>query len=215
MKDACQRLEQEKAESRDRIDGLEQRVTELSELLNLELQKGYELDKEKQQMRLDHDYALQSLQRDLLLRSAEKERELLILKSEVIRAQESREDSSVSMKKLTVKHEKEVIEWQLQVKALTKINEELKGELEEVQLLESRLAEKDQVIESLEDDVDTLKEQVLAHRLRLVPREDMQSGSNSVDQETVKLAKENRLINNELTSLKRKLDDQNFKMQSK
>ena len=56
-------------------------------------------------MRLDHDYALQSLQRDLLLRSAEKERELLILKSEVIRAQESREDSSVSMKKLSVKHE--------------------------------------------------------------------------------------------------------------
>lgn len=61
MKDVCQRLEQEKAEIRDRIDGLEQRVTELSELLNLELQKGYELDKEKQQMRLDHDYALQSL----------------------------------------------------------------------------------------------------------------------------------------------------------
>ena len=119
------------------------------------------------------------------------------------------------MKKLTVKHEKEVMEWQLQVKALTKINEELKGELEEVQLLESRLAEKDQVIESLEDNVDTLKEQVLAHRLRLVPREDMQSGSNSIDQETVKLAKENRLINNDLTSLKRKLDDQNFKMQSK
>jgi len=158
-------------------------------------------------MRLDHDYALQSLQRDLMLKSAEKERELLIIKSEVIRAQESREDSSVSMKKLSVKHEKEVMEWQQQVKALTKINEELKSELEEVQLLEGRLADKDQEIESLQDDVDTLKEQVLAHKLRLVPREDMQSGSNSVDQETVKLAKENRLMNNELTSLKRKLDD--------
>ena len=122
---------------------MEQRVTELSELLNLELQKGYELDKEKQQMRLDHDYALQSLQRDLMLRSAEKERELLIIKSEVIRAQESLEDSSVSMKKQSVKHEKEVMEWQQQVKALTKINEELKSELEEVQILEGRLAEKD------------------------------------------------------------------------
>ena len=128
---------------------MEQRVTELSELLNLELQKGYELDKEKQQMRLDHDYAQQSLQRDLMLRSAEKERELLIIKSEVIRAQESREDSSVSMKKQSVKHEKEVMEWQQQVKALTKINEELKSELEEVQILEGRLAEKDQEIESL------------------------------------------------------------------
>lgn len=94
-------------------------------------------------MRLDHDYALQSLQRDLMLRSAEKERELLIIKSEVIRAQESREDSSVSMKKQSVKHEKEVMEWQQQVKALTKINEELKSELEEVQILEGRLAEKD------------------------------------------------------------------------
>ena len=91
---------------------MEKRVTELSELLNLELQKGYELDKEKQQMRLDHDYALQSLLRDLMLRSAEKERELLIIKSEVIRAQESLEDSSVSMKKQSVKHEKEVMEWQ-------------------------------------------------------------------------------------------------------
>lgn len=100
-------------------------------------------------MRLDHDYALQSLQRDLMLRSAEKERELLIIKSEVIRAQESREDSSVSMKKQSVKHEKEVMEWQQQVKALTKINEELKSELEEVQILEGRLAEKDQEIESL------------------------------------------------------------------
>ena len=84
-----------------------------------------------------------------MLRSAEKERELLIIKSEVIRAQESREDSTVSMKKLSVKHEKEVMEWQQQVKALTKINEELKSELEEVQLLEGRLAEKDQEIESL------------------------------------------------------------------
>jgi hypothetical protein len=54
-----------------------------------------------------------------MLRSAEKERELLIIKSEVIRAQESREDSSVTMKKLSVKHEKEVMEWQQQVKALT------------------------------------------------------------------------------------------------
>lgn len=42
-----------------------------------------------------------------------------------------------------------------------------------MQLLEGRLAEKDQEIESLQDDVDTLKEQVLAHKLRLVPREDM------------------------------------------
>lgn len=104
----------------------------MSELLNLELQKGYENDKEKQQMRLDHDFALQSLQRDFLLKSSEQARELLVLKSEVIRAQESKEDSHVGMKKLQVKHEKEIMEWQQQVKALTKINEELKSELEEV-----------------------------------------------------------------------------------
>ena len=167
---------------------MESRINELSELLNMELQKGYENDKEKQQMRIDHEYAMQSLHRDMVLKASERERELLILKSEVIRAQESKEDSAVSVKKLTVKYEKELMDWQQQVKTLTKINEELKSELEEVQLLEARLAQKDEEIESLQDDIDTLKEQILAHKLRLVPRDDVQSGSNSVDQETVKLA---------------------------
>jgi hypothetical protein len=40
-------LEQERDEQRARISQLENRVNELSELLNLELQKGFENDKEK------------------------------------------------------------------------------------------------------------------------------------------------------------------------
>lgn len=55
-------------------------------------------------------------------------------------------------------------------------------------MLEARIAQKEQVIEGLEEDIDGLKEQVLAHKLRLVPRDESQSGSNTVDQETVKLA---------------------------
>jgi len=118
---------------------MELRISELSELLNLELQKGYENDKDKQQMRVDHEFALQSVSREIQLRFAEKERDLLVMRSEVLRAQEVREDSSVAMKKLSLKHEKEVGDWQLQVKALTQINAEVRAELEEVQLLEGRI----------------------------------------------------------------------------
>ncbi len=42
-----QRLEAERDENRERIAAMEQRINEMSELLNLELQKGYENDKEK------------------------------------------------------------------------------------------------------------------------------------------------------------------------
>ena len=42
-----QRLEAERDENRERIGAMEQRINEMSELMNLELEKGYENDKEK------------------------------------------------------------------------------------------------------------------------------------------------------------------------
>ena len=47
MRDANERLEAERKEWRDKVSAFERRVQELSELMNLELQKGYESEKEK------------------------------------------------------------------------------------------------------------------------------------------------------------------------
>ena len=52
-REANERLESERKEWREKVQGLEMRVQELSELMNLELQKGYQSEKEKQQMRID------------------------------------------------------------------------------------------------------------------------------------------------------------------
>lgn len=56
-------------------------------------------------MRYDHEQSLQALERDLLIRYSEKERELIVLKSEVIRSHENKEDHNVNSKKLAIKLE--------------------------------------------------------------------------------------------------------------
>jgi len=53
VRDLNERLEAERREWRAKVSAFEQRVQELSELMNLELQKGFESEKEKQQMRID------------------------------------------------------------------------------------------------------------------------------------------------------------------
>jgi hypothetical protein len=53
VREVNERLEAERREWRDKVSAFERRVQELSELMNLELQKGYESEKEKQQMRID------------------------------------------------------------------------------------------------------------------------------------------------------------------
>ena len=54
--------------------------------MNLELQKGYESEKEKQQMRIDQQYQIEEIHREYQLKFTEKDREILLMKSEVIRA---------------------------------------------------------------------------------------------------------------------------------
>ena len=56
VREVNERLEAERREWRDKVSAFERRVQELSELMNLELQKGYESEKEKQQMRIDQQY---------------------------------------------------------------------------------------------------------------------------------------------------------------
>ena len=74
-----------------------------------------------------------------------------------------------AQKKLHLKFEQEAMEYQIQIKALTRINDELKEQICEVALLEAKLREKNEVIEALSEDVDDLKEKILMHKLRLVP----------------------------------------------
>ena len=47
VREVNERLEAERREWRDKVSAFERRVQELSELMNLELQKGYESEKEK------------------------------------------------------------------------------------------------------------------------------------------------------------------------
>ena len=54
-KDLSSRLEAERFQHREKIAELETRITELSDLLNMELQKGYEVDQEKHKMKLDYE----------------------------------------------------------------------------------------------------------------------------------------------------------------
>ena len=60
-----------------------------------------------------------------------------------------------------------------------------------------------------------MKEQLLAHKYRLVPsgrgEYDSQSGSNGMEQEMIKLVQQARHLGGELSQLKRKLDDEVFK----
>ncbi len=142
------------------------------------------------------------------------------MRSEVIRAQESSEEVHNQQKKLHLKFEQEALEYQLQIKALTRINDDLKDEIKEGAMLEEKLAEKNATIENLAEEVDELKEQILMHKLRLVPlNSDSQSGNKSnngaTEQDLVRLTQQNRQLNSEIASLKRKIEDQNFKTQSK
>ena len=168
-------------------------------------------------MRIDHEYEIEQIHRDNQIKNSEKERELLIIKSEVIRAQEQVEDQVNIQKKLQIKFDKEALDYQLQIKTLTKINDELKDEIQEISLLEAKLEERDTQIEALSEEIDDLKEQLLMHKLRLVPStqagDSSQSGS-SIEHELVRLTQHNRSLQAEIGQLKRKIDDQNFKAQS-
>ncbi len=218
VRDLNERLEAERREWRAKVSAFEQRVQELSELMNLELQKGFESEKEKQQMRIDQQYQIEELERGYQLRVTEKDREILMLKSEVVRAQESSQEVHNQQKKLHIKFEQEALEYQLQIKTLTRINDEIKDEMLEVALIEEKMLEKNQIIESLAEEVDDLKEQILMHKLRLVPLTnvaDTQSGNkSSTEQDLVRLTQQNRQLNSEVAALKRKIDDHNFKTQS-
>lgn len=102
------------------------------------------------------------------------------------------------------------------MRAMTKVADDLKLELEQIPLLEQRLKTKDKELEDLEDHVDSLKEQVLAHKFRLVPRDnDLQSGSNGMEQDMIKMALQTRQMSAEVNQLRRKLDDEIFKNSSK
>jgi len=114
-------------------------------------------------MRIDHEYEIEQIHRDNQIKNSDKDRELLIIKSEVIRAQEQVEDQVNIQKKLQIKFDKEALDYQLQIKTLTKINDELKDEIQEISLLEAKLEERDTQIEALSEEIDDLKEQLLMH----------------------------------------------------
>lgn len=87
-------------------------------------------------MREDYENRLETLEREFAIKASEKERELLLLRSEALRHQELKEDSNVSHKKALIKLESEHFEYQTQIKTLTKIADDMKTELEQIPLLE-------------------------------------------------------------------------------
>ncbi len=84
-KDTLAKVEHERGIYRDRSAELETRVAELNDLFNLELAKGYESEQQKVRMREDFERQRQDMERDAIIRNGDRERELLLLKSELLR----------------------------------------------------------------------------------------------------------------------------------
>ena len=76
-REQLQKMEHERNGYRDKCGELETRVTELNELLNLELAKGYDSEQQRIRMREDFERARQDMEREVLLRHGDRERELL------------------------------------------------------------------------------------------------------------------------------------------
>lgn len=72
-------------------------------------------------MRGDCESQLKQMEREYTLKMGEKERELLMVKSELLRSQESKEDVNVGQKKALIKAETDALEYQQQIKTLTHI----------------------------------------------------------------------------------------------
>ncbi|TNV82916.1 hypothetical protein FGO68_gene2838 [Halteria grandinella] len=220
-KESFERCDQERDQFRLKIDQLEQRVEELSDLLNMELQKGYASEQDKARMRGDCESQLKQMEREYTLKMGEKERELLMVKSELLRSQESKEDVNVGQKKALIKAETDALEYQQQIKTLTHIIDGFQAQLKEVDLLEERLEAKSQECENLSDDIEALKEQIMLYKYRLIPTKGLtesdQSGSSTcggvTEQEIIRLAQQNRQLNSDVSALKRRLDDMTFKQQ--
>ena len=63
-------------------------------------------------MKLDYEDLLQRLEREQYVRISEKEREILVLKSELVRKDEQKDDNAIGSKKLQIKFEQETYDQQ-------------------------------------------------------------------------------------------------------
>lgn len=60
-REVIDRLEEERETLRGKAGEAEARASEISEVLNIELQKGYEMDRDRQQMRVDQEYQIECI----------------------------------------------------------------------------------------------------------------------------------------------------------
>lgn len=112
FKESFERCDLEREQYRGKVETLETRVEELSDLLNMELQKGYAAEQEKARMRGECEAQLKQMEREMHFKLGEKEREILLVKSELLRTQEAREDVNVEQRKALIKAETDALEYQ-------------------------------------------------------------------------------------------------------
>ena len=61
-------------------------------------------------MKAEHDHEMQALRRDMQMKSSERERELLVMRSEAARKRETQEDEVLQDKKAHIKLQQELLD---------------------------------------------------------------------------------------------------------
>ena len=142
----------------------------------------------------------------------EKDRELLLIKGEILKMKEQTEEDENSSKKNAIKLERHILEQENQIKSLNIIIDDLKRDQREKISVEQRIEGKNREISLLLKEIDTLKEDIIIYKLNLGKRNDVKN--EALEAELLKLYHQNKELKKEIADLKYRNEDLIFKQTS-
>ena len=142
----------------------------------------------------------------------EKDRELLLIKGEILKMKEQTEEDENSSKKNAIKLERHILEQENQIKSLNIIIDDLKRDQREKISVEQRIEGKNREISLLLKEIDTLKEDIIVYKLNLGKKNDVKN--EALEAELLKLYHQNKELKKEIADLKYRNEDLIFKQTS-
>ena len=142
----------------------------------------------------------------------EKDRELLLIKGEILKMKEQTEEDENSSKKNAIKLERHILEQENQIKSLNIIIDDLKRDQREKISVEQRIEGKNREISLLLKEIDTLKEDIIVYKLNLGKKNDFKN--EALEAELLKLCHQNKELKKEIADLKYRNEDLIFKQTS-
>lgn len=142
----------------------------------------------------------------------EKDRELLLIKGEILKMKEQTEEDENSSKKNAIKLERHILEQENQIKSLNIIIDDLKRDQREKISVEQRIEGKNREISLLLKEIDTLKEDIIVYKLNLGKKNDVKN--EALEAELLKLCHQNKELKKEIADLKYRNEDLIFKQTS-